>query len=474
MLNAPQKNEFTENLEHRTIVVDTSTLLVAGTALLGSLPACRVVIPSIVVKELEAKRSHPTLGFLAREWLHLLEELRQLHGRAVQEGVPHPLLPEITVSVEPNHSTQANLPKHLRDGSHDSTILAVALNLKLDGVSENVIILSNDTPLRLHATLDLNLDATEYNSMIATGAKPFSGFVDLPVEDEAYATLIEEGQVEAGLAALARERGSDTSHYALRVTVGEHAPATHYLVERGCRRAAPLVGKKNLGSVSTRTVEQHVAAHYLLTPPEELPVVSVSGSAGTGKTLLSVAAGLQELAAGEYQKVMVFRSLHEMGKGQELGFLPGTVEEKMEAWAGAIYDAVDVIAYQNLLRRDRALVPNAQLKQEVAHLRSLVEVAPISYLRGRSLSNSFIILDEAQNFSRNELLNILSRAGEGTKMVLLWDPSQVDNKFLQTGTKSDVWSIVEDFRREEIFAHVSLRTTERSRLAEVAAKLLEG
>ena len=201
---------------------------------------------------------------------------------------------------------------------------------------------------------------------------------------------------------------------------------------------------------------------YLFEDPDSLPVVSISGGAGTGKTIISLASGIDLVERGEYQKVIVFRSLHEMGKGQELGFLPGDLNEKMSAWSGAVTDALDVISSKNGIALENK-----------KSLQSLIEVQPITFLRGRNLSNSFVILDEAQNFSRNELLNILSRAGVGTKMVLCFDASQVDNKYLLSGKYAEVWSVVESLKNTGISAHINLMKTERSKVAAIAASLLE-
>lgn len=164
-----------------------------------------------------------------------------------------------------------------------------------------------------------------------------------------------------------------------------------------------------------------------------------------------------------------------MGQGQEMGFLPGNVDEKMAAWAGAILDALDVIAGANkTIRRKSGGHADTALQEEAKRLREMIEISPITYLRGRSLANTYIVLEEAQNFSRNEILNILSRVGEGSKVVLTFDAAQVDNKFLQTGPKSDIWSVIDDLKNSDLFAHITLLKTERSRVAELASTILEG
>ena len=224
-------------------------------------------------------------------------------------------------------------------------------------------------------------------------------------------------------------------------------------------RLEPLKRKTRAARVVARTKEQDVAVAYLKSAACGVPIVSLGGSAGTGKTLLAVASAIDEWQARNYQKVIVFRSLHEMGQGQEMGFLPGNVDEKMEAWAGAVFDAIDVLA-------------NAE-QSLVKQFREIVEVSPITYLRGRSLANTFIILEEAQNFSRSEILNILSRVGQDSKVVLTFDAAQVDNRFLQSGKHADIWSVIEDLKTNKLFAHITLVRTERSEVAELASRILE-
>lgn len=465
--------EFSKFLAGKTVVVDTSSLLLAGTNLLTILPQCKLVIPSIVVQELEEKRAHTTVGFLAREWLRLLEELRLEYDKELRDGVPaSSKYPYVSIRVEPNNTKQGKLPEHLRNGSHDSTILAVAKNL-----SENldVVLLSNDAPMRLHATIDLHLPAVEFSATLAGGAEPFTGITSVELDPYEYSevTSASRGKAEALADLVEASLPAELPSHSLVLAHVEDTfkPAVELVYENGFLTPLRKRGHHTSSAynVKARSVEQATMLHYLKTDPSELPIVSVMGGAGTGKTLLSVAVGLEELEKGLYQRLLVFRSLTEMGRGQEMGFLPGDVGEKMEAWAGAVYDALDIIALHNIKPSAKAAVA---VSEEAKKLRQMVEVSPITYLRGRSLSNTYIIVEEAQNFSRSELLNILSRVGEGTKMVFTGDPDQVDSKFLQAGEKADIWSVVNDLKNEDVFAHITLSATERSRVASLAAKIL--
>lgn len=461
-----------DKLKGKMVVTDTSSLLMAGTGMLKVINDCSLVIPAMVVKELEDKRGHSTVGHLAREWLRLIESLRAKYGKTLAAGVELEGYEGLTLQVEPNHTNQSALPKHLQDGSHDSTILSVAKNLADEFEESNkVVLVSNDMPMRIHATLDLDIESYEFNANAIVPAKPFDGTYTLTVADEEYSKLVSStnGFDKFVLSTLPKDRARNV-YVKINSENGEELSKVLVMGNK----VTELERKHKAAGIVARTIEQDIAMEYLKRPYDEVSIVSLQGKAGSGKTLATIAAGLDELKAGRYQKILVFRSLHEMGQGQEMGFLPGDVGEKMAAWAGAIYDAIDVIASaKKPLKKNAGPHADTVLKAETERLRGMVEVSPITYLRGRSLANSFIVLEEAQNFSRSEILNILSRAGEGSKIVFTFDDMQVDNKFLQTGAKADIWSVIESLKQEDIFAHVSLKRTERSKVAEIASRIIE-
>lgn len=465
------KNLLAEKLRDKIVIADTSALLIRGTDLLRSLPQCRLIVPAVVVKELEGKRTSATVGFLARDWLRLLEGLRVEHGEGLAGGVAIPegyTDEKIVLSIEPNHSNQEILPKQLRDGSNDSTILAVAMAFGKE-LADNgaVALISNDVPMRIHSTLEIKIPAYEVSSATIDAAKPFSGRISVSVSDDQVEEIFgDRGYSSPELTELIKDelKGS-VSHALVDIVHGEEIIETILYSEVYGIEPLPRSGNRAKG-ISPKTVEQRVAMNYLLRDYKELPIVSVAGSAGTGKTLLTIAAGLEGVKQGLYQRVLVFRSLHEMGAGQEMGFLPGGVDEKIAPWSGAVMDSLEVIA--------RTAKKGGQKpdKTEIDKLKADVEVSPISYLRGRSITDTFMVLDEAQNFSRSELLNILSRAGEGTKVVLLFDSDQVDNRFLQSGARAEVWSVVDALKPSGLYGHVTLTRTERSAIAELAAGII--
>lgn len=492
MATSKIQNSLNETLKGRVIVADTSSLLIAGTSLLEHLEESTLVLPVVVVKELEDKRSHPTLGFIARQWLRLIEEYRVTEGRRLRGGVKLEGYKDVLFRVEHNHTNQESLPEHLQNGSHDSTILAVAMNFKSeylarkageieDGIEQDVILLSNDMPMRLHATLELSQEIETVEFISGEGTKPFQGRFTLDISgDDLESINVYADELDSNLEELVRDNLPDDAasvsfteilidgNHTQRAVViaGEDA----YIV--GDKASATGTRSKPSG-ISGRTLEQKVLIELLSTSAEELPIVSVGGGAGTGKTLLTVATALQELKYGHYEKIMVFRSLHELGEGQEMGFLPGSVDEKMGPWAGAVFDAIDTIArVKNPAKRNEGPVALEKRKAEATRLKEMVEIAPITYLRGRSLSNTFMVLEEAQNFSRSEILNILSRAGKGSKIVLTFDALQVDNRFLKSGKDADIWSVIDSLAHTDVFAHITLLKTERSRVAEIASGIL--
>ena len=445
------------------LVADTSSLLMAGTTILSTIsPHSMLVIPSVVVSELEGKRHDRTVGAFARSWLHMLENMRCTYGVAARDGVTVDDDRDITVVVEPNHTNQACLPLHLRDGSHDSTVLAVALNIaheigEADGHGSPVVtVLSNDVPMRLHATFDMGLAAEGIATSSVTDSAVFSGVVDVTLDDNELEHLYAHDNNDENdrVIQFLRDRGMNDMSAVVCIRDRFGATAGDKVVVSG--DVHDMKQWPSVCGVDARSLEQAVAITYLL--DSSLAMVSLAGRAGTGKSLVALACGISEVKRSHYEKVTVFRSLHEMGVGQELGFLPGDVGDKMAPWTSAVKDSLDAI------RRHAPVVGD---------ISRMVSVNPISYLRGRSLVDQYIVVEEAQNFSRTELLNIISRIGEGSKLVLVFDPAQVDARYLQSGDNADVWSVVNGFRGTDFFAHITLTQTERSPVAQKAAELLE-
>ncbi len=425
----------------KTFVLDTSVLL-ADPGALTRFAEHEVIIPIVVIGELETKRDHPELGFFARAALRALDDLRVTHGRLDQ---PLRITAEGgTLAVELNHSDLSSLPQgFLRDGSNDSRILAIARNLMADG--RDVVLVSKDLPLRVKAS-SVGVEAQEYLAELASSSG-WSGMVELDVGasliDELYASDRADHEIAETLPChtgivLHSEKGS-----ALARTTSDK----QLQLVRGDRSAFGLHG---------RSAEQRVALDLLLDP--EIGIVSMGGRAGTGKSALALCAGLEAvMERRQHKKVVVFRPLYPVG-GQELGFLPGSEGEKMSPWAQAVFDTLGALVSQPVI-------------DEILD-RGLIEVLPLTHIRGRSLHDSYVIVDEAQSLERGVLLTVLSRIGQGSRVILTHDVAQRDN--LRVGRHDGVAAVIETLKGHPLFAHVTLTRSERSPIAALVTELLEG
>ena len=425
----------------KTFVLDTSVLL-ADPGALYKFAEHEVIIPIVVIGELESKRDHPELGYFARAALRALDDLRVTHGRLDKALT---ITPEGgTLSVELNHNDLSTLPQgFLRDGTNDSRILAIAKNLMGDG--KQVVLVTKDLPLRVKAS-SVGVEAQEYLAELVSNSG-WTGIVELTVGsniiDDLYASdradheAAHELPVHTGIV-LHSDRGSALA----RVTADKQLQLV-----RGDRSAFGLHG---------RSAEQRVALDLLL--DDSVGIVSLGGRAGTGKSALALCAGLEAVMERRiHKKVLIFRPLYPVG-GQELGYLPGSEGEKMSPWAQAVFDTLG------------ALVSQAVIDEIVD--RGLIEVLPLTHIRGRSLHDSFVIVDEAQSLERGVLLTVLSRIGQGSRVILTHDVAQRDN--LRVGRHDGVVAVVETLKGHPLFAHVTLTRSERSPIAALVTEMLEG
>ncbi|MEJ5866580.1 PhoH family protein [Pseudokineococcus sp. 5B2Z-1] len=424
----------------RTYVLDTSVLLSDPHAMLR-FAEHEVVLPLVVVVELEAKRHHPEVGYFARTALRLLDDLRARHGRL--DG-PVPVGADGgTLHVELNHVDPTSLPAGLRLGDNDSRVLAVARNLSAEG--RDVVVVSKDTPMRVKASA-LGLPAEEYRADAAVDSG-WTGLAELDLDEAAMAQLYGEERLEDPRAA---EMPVHTGLVLL-------SPRGSALGRVAADKSVRLVrGDREVFGVRGRSAEQRVAVDLLLDP--DLGIVSLGGRAGTGKSALALCAGLEAVLERRTQKkVVVFRPLYAVG-GQDLGYLPGTEAEKMGPWAQAVFDTLG------------ALVSPEVVEEVMA--RDLLEVLPLTHIRGRSLHDAFVVVDEAQSLERGVLLTVLSRIGQGSRVVLTHDVAQRDN--LHVGRHDGVAAVIEKLKGHPLFAHVTLTRSERSPVAALVTELLEG
>ena len=423
----------------RTFVLDTSVFL-SDPAALTRFDEHEVVVPVVVISELEAKRSHPELGYFARSALRVLDDLRVQYGRldeplSVGDHGGH-------VRVELNNTDPEVLPPGFRLGDNDSRILAVAKNLMAAGC--DVTLVSKDLPLRVKASA-VGITAEEYQAELAAESG-WTGMAEVELPSDDLDRLYHEEVIDlddarqfpcnTGLVLLS-ERGSGLG----RVTAEKRVKLV-----RGDREAFGLHG---------RSAEQRVALDLLLDP--DVGIVSMGGRAGTGKSALALCAGLEAvLERRQHRRVVVFRPLFAVG-GQELGYLPGTESEKMNPWGQAVFDTLSAITTQEVV-------------EEIVD-RGMLEVLPLTHIRGRSLHDAFVIVDEAQSLERNVLLTVLSRVGQGSRVVLTHDVAQRDN--LRVGRHDGVVAVVEKLKGHPLFAHVTLTRSERSPIAALVTEMLE-
>lgn len=438
-------------MTEKVYVLDTSVLLSVGTRALYAFKEAEVVIPMVVIRELEKKRTDPLTGFIAREVLNFVESLISDYGHAVSTGVS--IGEDSTLRVETNHIDVSTLPSGMQGYDNDTKILAVAYNLAKGDKNRTVTLVTNDVPLRITAQISLDLNAEEFR-LPELNQGDFTGIYNVSADTSFIDNLYKNG-VGNKSELIFEEEVPDSVNVAVIIhALGAQKSALGIVSgNRVTLVRTPQVQQKH-GLLTPRSAEQRFALSYL--EDEDVSVVSLGGKAGTGKTLLSLAAGISQVFDKNYRKVVVFRPLLAVGN-QTLGFLPGTEEEKMTPWASAIYDAMDSLGSPEIM---------AEVNSE-----SLVEVLPITHVRGRTLSNTFIIIDEAQNLERNVLLTIISRMGEGSKMVLCWDAAQKDNSYISRN--DGIVALVNRFKGEDIFAHVTFSKSERSRVAEIAANILE-
>ena len=431
----------------RTYVLDTSVLLSDPRAMLR-FAEHDVVLPVVVITELEAKRHHAELGFFARSALRMLDDLRIEHGR-----LDHPVPVGDaggSLRVELNHVDVSVLPSGFRLGDNDTRILAVAKNLADEG--RDVTLVSKDLPLRIKASA-CGLAAEEYRAELAVDSG-WTGMTELHLAEGQMAELWQAEQLDLADIDLT---GQDPGPLLCHTGVVVHSPRGSALGRITEDKRLQLVrGDQDVFGVHGRSAEQRIAIDLLL--DESIGILSLGGRAGTGKSALALCAGLEAvMERRQHRKVMVFRPLYAVG-GQELGYLPGSQDEKMNPWAEAVFDTLGAVVSREVV-------------DEVVD-RDMLEVLPLTHIRGRSLHDAFVIVDEAQSLERNVLLIVLSRIGQNSRVILTHDVAQRDN--LRVGRHDGVAAVIEALKGHPLFAHVTLTRSERSPVAALVTEMLEG
>lgn len=422
----------------RTYVLDTSVLLSDPKALFR-FKEQEVVIPIIVINELEKKRHDPEIGYYARQALRHLDDLRQEHERL---DFPIQVGDGGILRVELNRIDQSVLPAGFQLGDNDSRILAVAFSLASEGC--NVTVVSKDLPMRVKASA-LGMNAEEYrnDNVVDSG---YTGIHEITLTGDEMKDLYETEVI----------KHKDVANLPVNTSlmISSERGSALGRVEKG-GKIKMIRGDRDLFGMKGRSAEQRLAIDVLL--DSDIGIVSLGGRAGTGKSALALCAGLEAvLERRQHKKIIVFRPIFAVG-GQELGYLPGGENEKMNPWGQAIFDTLS------------ALVS----KEVIEHIvdRGLLEVLPLTHIRGRSLHDAFVIVDEAQSLERNVLLTVLSRIGQNSRVVLTHDVAQRDN--LRVGRHDGIAAVIESLKGHDLFAHLTLTRSERSAIAALVTDLLD-
>ena len=432
------------------VVLDTSAL-VSDPEAIFAFAGADAVIPLTVVEELDSLKSRrDDVGRSAREVVRTIEELRIANGGDIRNAVALPGGGTLRIETNGLHLDEVTA-RGLDPAKADNRILAAALGQASQYPDTLVTVVSNDAGLRIKAA-QLGLEAREHQRgrVHYAGQRP-AGWRTLEVApsviDDLYST---EGCVLS-------EADLDINEYAV-LRAGQQS----ILVRSRDGVVAPLTRHLEAWGIRPRAKEQQFALDLLLDP--EIRIVALDGYAGTGKTILALAAGLEQVMERPvYDKVSVYRPVVPVGNSQ-LGFLPGTLAEKLDPWMQAVTDAL--VAMTERRSHADALTMLDELAQ-----REKLSMEAVTYLRGRSLLGTYVLVDEAQNLEPTTLKTILTRVGEGTKVVFTGDTSQIDAPYLSEHTNA-IAALIDAFHGERLFGHIRLTHCERSEVASLAAERL--
>jgi PhoH-like ATPase len=432
-------------------ILDTNVLIHDPRAIL-QFADNEVVIPIFVIEEIDQfKKEASERGRNAREVARLLDGLRA-DGARLSDGAPLPGGGRLRVA-----SAARSVPTTLRESQiADHLILMVALDVRDASKGEPTIFVTKDVNLRIRADA-LGLTSMDFEAERIDIDELYTGMTEIAVSGSDVDAFYSSGTLMLGEANLTANqyvilRDRDNS---------QHSALGRYDTHQ--RKLVPLRKLRDgVWGIRPRNKEQHCALDLLLC--DEIKLVTLIGKAGTGKTMLALAAGLQRVVEEQiYSKLLVSRPIFPLGR--DVGYLPGDIEEKLNPWMQPIYDNVEY-----LMGLSKAERKSGRSYQELIDL-GYIEIEPLTYIRGRSIPNQFIIVDEAQNLTPHEVKTIITRVGEATKVVLTGDPYQIDNPYVDA-TSNGLTTLVEKFKGEMVAGHVTLSKGERSALAELASNVL--
>ncbi|WP_243373908.1 PhoH family protein [Geotalea sp. SG265] len=434
-------------------ILDTNVLLYDPQAVF-KFEENNIIIPITVIEEIDRfKKDMNETGRNARQISRLLDDLRK--EGSLSEGIQLENGGNLRVEIY-EEQVMKRLPPELREERGDNRILAVAFDVKAKNENAPVIFVTKDTNLRIKADA-IGLVAEDYESDKVVIEDLYSGFLEIDAE----ADLIDRFHGQGWLPM------EDTMYPNQFVSFRDRLNATHTAIGRYDEKEKKVVaikraGKEGIWSIHPRNREQAFALEALL--DDNIKLVTLVGKAGTGKTLVAIAAGLHKTAEENvYNRLLVSRPVFPMGR--DLGFLPGDIEEKLTPWMQPIFDNVEL-----LLTGHEGEKRHSKGYKELMAM-GIMDIEPLTYIRGRSIPNQYMIVDEAQNLTPHEIKTIITRAGEGTKIVLTGDPYQIDNPYVDSSSNGLTY-VVEKFKGQNIAGHITMTKGERSELAELAANLL--
>lgn len=440
-------------MARKNFVLDTNVLLHDPRSIYA-FQDNNVIIPIYVIEEIDKfKRDLSELGRNARLVARYLDSFR-VEG-SLGEGVALPGGGILRVVF-----TNRDLPKSMADGQlMDNRILAVALDIRDSDSKSQTVFITKDIGLRIRADA-LGLISEDYDSERVEISELYTGYAEVFVPGEKVDQMYKQG---AEVEIPNFDQFSPNQYLLLKdQTNPSHTAMGRVNAARGT--VVPLLrsGKDGVWGIRPRNMEQSFALDLVLN--DDVKLVSLVGKAGTGKTLMAIAAGLNKVTEESvYQKLLVSRPIFPLGR--DIGYLPGDVEQKLNPWMQPIFDNVEFL--MNLSRADKKA---GRGYHELIDL-GILEIEPLTYIRGRSIPNQYIIVDEAQNLTPHEVKTIITRVGDNTKIVLTGDPFQIDNPYIDA-TNNGLVHVVNRFKNEKIAGHITMTKGERSQLAELAANLL--
>lgn len=436
----------------KNYILDTNVLLYDAQALF-KFGENNIIIPIPVIEEIDHfKKEGTETGRNARQASRYLDDLRQ--RASVTSGIKLDNGGLLFVKMSTG-SVMQRLPEELQDRNNDNLILAIALEVKERSGDISTVFVSKDINLRIKADA-LGLDVEDYESDKVDIEELYSGHCEIVADPEMLSRFRENGSLKVEQKLHPHQYVALINKDRNETLLGRYDASSNKIV-RVVTEERPGIWR-----ISPRNREQVFAMDALLN--DDIQLVTLVGKAGTGKTLLAVAASLYKTVDENiYSRVLVSRPTLPMGK--DIGFLPGTVEEKLTPWMYPIVDNVELI-----MRKDSRSSRHLRGYRELVEMGILV-IEPLTYIRGRSIHSQYLIIDEAQNLTPHEIKTIVTRVGEGTKIVVTGDPYQIDNPYIDSSSNGLTY-VVEKFKNQEISAHITFSKGERSRLSELAANLL--